>query len=79
MNGVILRLDIVALAAAITKNELVALNEKLYIAALVDRDSSTRWASCLAVQFDVACALPWFSSREAVPAFIFHWHRGCYG
>lgn len=42
------------MVAAITESERVAVGERTYTAALVDRDSSTRWASCLAVQFDVA-------------------------
>ena len=49
--------------------------------ALVNRDSVTRRATRLDVKFDVGelCFLVPRCSREAVPAFNFHWHLACYG
>jgi hypothetical protein len=44
---------IAGLVAAMTENEPDVVGERTYTASLVNRDSSTRWASCLAVQFDV--------------------------
>jgi hypothetical protein len=41
------------MVAAMTESELDAVGERAYKASLVDRDSRTRWASGLAVQFDV--------------------------
>jgi hypothetical protein len=41
------------MVAVMTESELGAVGERTYTAPLVDRDSSTRWASCLAVQSDV--------------------------
>jgi len=49
---------------------------------LVNRDSVTRRARRLAVQFDVGelgFVLSSVRNREAVPTFNFHWHHACYG
>ena len=75
-----MRSDIAGVVAAMTENELDALGGKSIriTAPLVDRDSRTRWASGLAVQFDVG-ELFHVRSREAISVFIFHWHQGCYG
>jgi hypothetical protein len=35
-----------------TESELGAVGERTYTASLVDRDSRTRWASGLAVEFE---------------------------
>ena len=59
--------DIAGIVAAITESELVAVSEKAYIATLVDRDSSTRWAGCLAVQSD--CRLSFHLVQQPRPPF----------
>ena len=63
--------DIVGVVASITEDDPGVLSEELPTTPLVDRDSSTRWASCLDVQFDVAdlCFLSCcVRRREAAPA-----------
>ena len=40
------------MVAAMTESEQGIMSEKAYMTSLVDRDNSTRWASCLAVEFE---------------------------
>ena len=71
--------DIVERVATITESEPEAVGETSYTAALVDRDSATRWARRLVVQFDVGelcfnCEA--FIAEKLFRCFIFFGTKG---
>ena len=65
-----------------TEGDPGAASEKTPTASLVDRDTATRRARRVAVQFEVGelgFALRSVRNREVAPAFNSHWHLACYG